>query len=274
MIFKFLKNGGVIMRQILKDMKKVYRDLYNADGQKRKERATGWIPRVIKEEHARFLDAFMVFILESDMLSDVTKRYISSYGLSVADMVEQWNNDEGNTKLELKPTINKINYDIKKLVKYFPDDKMLENVARRLPEVHEYKLSDYEEQLFQAASEFLKPDPMVKNLVIKVPKTHSKTNLSNEKWNELLVILAPYTKDFIRQLEGNLDSDMVAYFNFLIRSPLTKNKDIERFSQLQKLLTDSSEKKIGRPPKDTKNFHKKDYSTFEILEDDLELEFD
>ena len=69
-----------------------------------------------------------------------------------------------------------------------------------------------------------------------------------------------------------MDPDMIGYFNYLVRSPLTKDKDIKRFRELEKLLTYDSDTKIGRPAKVKENYHKKDYSEF-VAEDDIILEY-
>jgi anaerobic ribonucleoside-triphosphate reductase len=136
-------------------------------------------------------------------------------------------------QINIKTAQSQIDYDTRKLAKYFPDDMINQIVSNR-----NCNLQDYEKWLNLAYADYYKKNKMLTdNLVLKIPRVDIKDSLSEEQFSELLNIIAPYFRKSIKYVENNLP-DSVGYLIYLMSTPTTNLsfEDKERYGLIKNMI--------------------------------------
>lgn len=232
------------MSKLLTDTKQLYYDfmLYddeNGDYFMSNPKAEQSYKLSVVEKH--FVKRYMSLIMNTGIISDSTKEFIRYYLIDstrqvVKGMVSGSKNDKKHKELNENTVLAMIQYDSKKLQKYFDDD-MLEKIKDST-----YKdISVYEKQLNLAIAKFGKPSELKEHLALEVPLTEICGKLSDSDFKILLDIVKPYSKGVMKQLIEIIPDNMKAYLNFLLYVEEKSQLDQERYEKLKKLLINGVE---------------------------------
>lgn len=232
------------MSKLLMDTKQLYYDfmLYdeeNGDYFVNNPKAESSYQLTVAEKH--FIKRYMSLVMNTGIISESTKeviRYnaITSIRQVVKSVVSFNNRNKRNKELNENTVLAMVQYDSKKLLKYFDDD-MLEKIRTST-----YKdISVYEEQLNLAIAKYGKSSELKEHLALDVPLTEICGKLSDSDFNILLNIIKPYSKGVMRQLIEAIPGNMKAYLNFLLYVNERSQLDEERYAKLKKILIDGLE---------------------------------
>ena len=185
----------------------------------------------------RFVKRYLSLIMNSSIVSDSTKAYIrynriGSNRVIVKDIVNASKKSKYGKTLNENTVLAMLNYDQKKLQKYFDDD-MLSKIR-----MSTYKdLNVYEEQLNIAIAKYGKSSELKEYLAIDIPVTEICGKLSDSDFDILLNIVKPYSKGVMKQLIEVIPDKMKGYLNFLLYIEEKSQLDSERYDKLKQLLT-------------------------------------
>lgn len=197
------------------------------------ERPIGLITkRNLDKKRDSFIRRYILFIMTSKIVSDTTKLYIRSSSNSVASAIKSYNQTVSEDEaINIKTAQSKINYDINKLLKYFPDNMLSQVLA-----YNSCNLEEYERNLALAMNVYGKKNKMMDNLMLKIRRVPIQEYLEDEDFDELISIIAPYTKKQINYIEENIPEELVGYLLYLISSSSLNDKDKVRYNFLKELL--------------------------------------
>lgn len=129
------------------------------------ERPIGTIgKRNLDKKRDEFLRRYITLIMNTKIISDTTKLYIKSPLNSVANVIKSYNQtvyeDEA---INIKTAQSKVDYDTRKLLRYF-NDKMLSQVLS----YNSCNLDEYERSLALAISDYSKKNKLLDNLALEI----------------------------------------------------------------------------------------------------------
>lgn len=221
------------MRSILSVTKDIYFSYMDYENNLY-ERPIGIIAkRNLDKKRDSFIRRYILFVMTSKIISDTTKLYIrSSSSNSVASAIKSYNQTVSEDEaINIKTAQSKINYDINKLLKYFPDNMLSQVLA-----YNSCNLEEYERNLALAMNVYGKKNKMMDNLALKMRRVPIQGDLEDEDFEELISIIAPYTKKQINYIEENIPEELVGYLLYLISSSSLNDKDKVRYNFLKELL--------------------------------------
>lgn len=190
--------------------------------------------RDLDKDREDFLRKYIDFIMNGKMVSDTTKIYIRSYKDSVADAFKSYNEyREKGEQINLDTAQSKVNYDRKKLLKYFDDD-MLEKVIY----ADECDIERYEKRLMKAIADYGKKNKILDNIMISLPKVSIQDELSEDEFSDFLKIISPYFKKHKQYIEEHLPKKSVGYLYYLLYTPQLTKEHKERYQLLHEMLGD------------------------------------
>lgn len=233
-----------VMSKLLTDTKQFYYDFMMYDEKDgdyfaRNPKAEESYKLSVAEKH--FVKRYMSLIMNTGIVSDSTKEFIRYYLVDstrkvVKSMVNGSKRDKKRKELNENTVLAMIQYDSKKLQKYFDDD-MLEKIKDST-----YKdISVYEEQLNLAIAKFGKASELKEHLVLDVPLTEICGKLSDSDFKILLDIVKPYSKGVMKQLIEIIPDNMKAYLNYLLYVEEKSQLDQDRYEKLKNLLINGVE---------------------------------
>jgi hypothetical protein len=220
------------MGMLLTMTRQVYRDLMDANDNLY-ERPTGIIGRRgLEKRRVDFLKKYICFVMTGRMVSDTTKIYIRSAGSSVAEAFRLHNTGlPEEQQINIKTAYAKVNYDRQKMLKIFPEDMLTDVATRKNPD-----MSRYEKLLNLAIARYARKSRLLDNLALRIPRSTLNETLTDDEFDELYSIIAPYSKHHIRAVEAALPEKMSGYLNFLVSAPDLEGEHFERFKRIQDLL--------------------------------------
>lgn len=221
------------MRSILSVTKDIYFSYMDYENNLY-ERPIGIIAkRNLDKKRDSFIRRYILFVMTSKIISDTTKLYIrSSSSNSVASAIKSYNQTVSEDEaINVKTAQSKINYDINKLLKYFPD-----NMLNQVLAYNSCNLEEYERNLDLAMNFYGKKNKLLDNIALKIPRAPLQEDLEQDEFNELLSIIKPYIKSHIHYIEENLPEKSVGYILYLISNTSLAGKDKIRYNKLKELL--------------------------------------
>ncbi|MVX63107.1 hypothetical protein GKZ28_05265 [Clostridium chromiireducens] len=198
------------------------------------ERPIGIIAkRNLDKKRDSFIRNYISFIMNSKIISDTTKLYIrSSSSNSVAAAIKNYNQTASEDEaINIKTAQSKINYDINKLLKYFPDNMLSEVLVHS-----SCNLDDYIRRLNLAIADYSKKNKLLDNLDLKIARVAAQESLEEDEFNELISIIKPYIKSHMRYIEENLDTKACGYLLYLMSTPQLDGENKERYNLVKQLL--------------------------------------
>lgn len=232
------------MSKLLKDTKQLYYDYMNyseESGDKFYDNVKSDDKYSLSTAEKHFIKRYLSLVINSSIVSDSTKAYlrypaISSDRQTFQSIINSQKKDRKSKVYNYNTVIAMLNYDEKKLIKYFDED-MLE-IIMKIKKVRKIDLSKYEGQLNIAIARFGKPNELVDELVLKVPLTELGGELTNQEFNELLEIIKPFSKVAMKQLIETLPENYKQYLNYLLFVEEKGQLDRDRYTLLEKTLKD------------------------------------
>lgn len=188
--------------------------------------------RNLDTKHIDFLKKYIHFVMNSKVVSDTTKVYIRSAGSSVAGVFKTYNMGMPEPEqVNIKTAQAKIDYDRKKLLKYFPEDMLAKVIYYGTAD-----MKDYEKRLNLAISQYGSKNKLLDNLLLKIPKAAIQDTLSDEEFNDFISIIAPYSRRHMQYIENNLPINAAGYINYLLSTPNLAGEQLARQKILKELL--------------------------------------
>lgn len=221
------------MRDIIRMTRGVYHCYMDSESNLY-ERPIGSIGKMnIDKRRDDFLKRYITLIINSKIVSDTTKIYIKDFMTSVASVIKSHNQTlpEGE-RINIKTAQSKVDYDTRKLLKYFPDNMLTQVMA-----YGKCDLEDYEKRLNLAMADYGKKNNMLGNLILRLPdRVEVQDNLEEDEFKRFMDMIAPYFKKNIKYLEDNLPEKAVGYIKFLLSSPLVTQSHKEHYELLKTML--------------------------------------
>ena len=220
------------MRSILSVTKDIYFSYMDYENNLY-ERPIGLITkRNLDKKRDSFIRRYILFIMTSKIVSDTTKLYIRSSSNSVASAIKGYNETVSEDEaINIKTAQSKINYDINKLLKYFPDNMLSQVLA-----YNSCNLEDYEKRLNLAIADYTKKNKLLDNLALKIPRVPVEESLKEDEFNELLSIIKPYIRMHMQYIENNIDNKSCGYLLYLMSAPCLEGENRKRYELLKQLL--------------------------------------
>ena len=220
------------MRSILSVTKDIYFSYMDYENNLY-ERPIGIIAkRNLDKKRDSFIRSYISFIMNSKIISDTTKLYIRSSSNSVASAIKNYNQTASEDEaINIKTAQSKINYDINKLLKYFPDNMLSEVLVHS-----SCNLDDYTRRLNLAIADYSKKNKLLDNLALKIARVAVQESLEEDEFNQLISIIKPYIKSHMRYIEENLDTKSCGYLLYLMSAPCLQGEDKERYELIKQLL--------------------------------------
>ena len=192
--------------------------------------------RVVEEEVVEFMRDYFHFLIESNFLNDCTLMWLNSNMGSVREAVEVYNNQcDEMDRLNLNTAQSKIEYDKKKLKKYFDND-MLFNVLS----YPDKWLEDYRNILDRLVREYYNDKEYKKAMIIDLPKECINKKLDDYSFVKMTEVIERYSKRYvesIKRLENKeMTKEMIGYYNYLISNKRLSKIDSERLKIIRELL--------------------------------------
>lgn len=220
------------MANMIRDLKGLYGCIMDSNGNFL-TKMTGVYRNVkLSERRYEFLKGLINLVMTTRITSENTKNYIKSNGSSVRDFVNSYNlTVKEEEQLKASSVSQNVDYDRKKLLNFFPSDTITKVIFS-----YELNITEYEKMLNNARAKYAGNRKMLNNLALNISKTAVNDNLSEEKFDDLLSIIAPYTKKQREYVSKNLPIELVGYLNYLVSAHKLEGEDLKRFKRLRVLL--------------------------------------
>lgn len=203
------------MKYLIRMTREVYHSYMDSDDNLY-DRPRGTIgKRNLDKKYDDFLKKYITLIMGTKIVSATTKIFIRSTLPSVASVITSHNQtlDEGQT-ININTAQSIIDYDSRKLLKYFPD-----NMINRMLSSSACDLGSYEKGYNHANADYAMKNKLMDNLKLKLHKVSIQDSLEESEFNDLLSIISPYFSKHIKYLEENISRDSVGYLQYLMSTP-------------------------------------------------------
>ena len=219
------------MRSIISLTREVYHCYMRDDGNLY-ERPIGSIAnRNLSKDTDDFLRKYIDLIMNTKIVSNTSKLYFKSTLSSVASVIKHHNLALPEyEKINLKTAHNQIDYDIKKLLKYFPED-MLSKVIGSICD-----LEKYNKALNFAIYDYKINKKLLDNIALTLPRVPVQDSLSDEELHDFIHIVSPFIKKHRKYVEENLPEKVVGYLYYLMSTPSLSGKHKEHYSLIKQIL--------------------------------------
>lgn len=198
------------MNQQIKSIKILYRAFYKVNGQYKLNPASPLAHRHPAADTCTFLGDYLDFVMNSGLLSDVTKAYITSMEDTPREIARVYNeNREENEQITTKMLANHRDYDEKRLAKYF-DGALIRDLLGGKGDVNICRAA-----LNHAVQERLGKSLLNGLTSLKLPRIFCTTPPDTLDLNLFLYMIEPYTKRVIHSVEAELSPEVVGYINYL-----------------------------------------------------------
>ena len=206
-------------KHLIDATKQVYRS-FKLDNGKYKLLTSSYVDkRELNNSTVAFLSDYLNFVMNSNIITPITKVYIRSDNSTPKDIAEQFNRDNpGSDELTNIKVAKSNDYSANKMLRYFTVD-MLDNILQK-----KGSIAEYEGKLQQAIDENMGNGYWSKRCSLKMPGGTCENKPSEEDMDYVRMILAPYMQPQIKLVESLLmeRGDVIRYFNFLLmKSKLT-----------------------------------------------------
>ena len=214
------------MSSLLRYTKDVYKSFKEDNGRYKLNPYSMIAKQKLGDRTNRFLSDYLTFVMNSNIVSEVTKAYITSIETKVSDVVAAYNLNNQHRQITSKQMHNHLYYDEKKLCALFCTDMLL-NVL--------YKKADitvYETMLACAKNKNEHNSLLDKQSVLEVPLAFSSEVPTEEDFDQFFMLYAPYTKKMVKRVTEQLPMSVVGYLNYLSNK---QNLTIEEEQYLERL---------------------------------------
>jgi len=170
--------------------------------------------RNLDKKRDDFLKKYITLIMGTKIVSGTTKIYIKSTLPSVASVIASHNQTlDEDEHINIKTAQSKVDYDTRKLLRYFPDNMITQVLSNSACD-----LGGYEKSYNHAVADYTK-NKMLDNLKLRLPRTEIQDSLDEDTFERFIGMLAPYFVKHIKYLEDNLPANAVGYMQYLLSTP-------------------------------------------------------
>lgn len=223
-------------KNLLDNSKKYLKFYYNSDGTWVDEPDHKWNAKSVSPEAIKFVSDFFRFLMNSTFLCKYSIMWLNSNLNSMRAMVEAYNNQvEMPDKLVLHTVTSSIDYDKRKLKKYFSVDMLDEVFA--YPETY---LDTNIEILDNLQRQYMQDKQYTQALVIKIPKRYIEKTIDDRSWALLTQLLTTYSKNTVDNISNGTDplytENIFGYYNYLISSSKLNKEEQKRLNEIKSIL--------------------------------------
>lgn len=202
------------MANILKATKMVYNCFYDEKGLI-KSGVTGELARMnLPEENMNFLQRFIEFMMNSKILNEDTRIYLTSVRDTVKGAFEHHNKIDPENPVNIKTGISNVDYARRKIIKYFDDDMLTQVIYYS----RSADLEKYQKQLEEAMGKFSRGSIFEDKVIIRLPKAVSTEQPTEEDINNFKMLIGTYRVIAKQRAEQEMKDQylqVIGYFNFL-----------------------------------------------------------
>lgn len=164
----------------------------------------------LSDKIMRFLAIYIDFVINSGVVSEVSKIYFKSVENEPADAIRAYNSlNDGLKQIDMKKANNHFYYDTKRLLEYFPDDMIMRLKSRK------GNIEEYEALLQHAINQKMGKTKLGKISILKIPVIVEKERPAENDLDNFFMMFAPYTKEVVSQVESQLPRSVIGYLNYL-----------------------------------------------------------
>jgi len=218
------------MSKLIKDIKILYRAFTKTDGQYHLSPASPLAQQHLPTDTCTFLAEYLDFTMNSGLLSDVIKVYIASIEDTPREIARLHNeNAEESAQITPKMIANHLDYDEKRLARYFDRD-MVTNLLTGKGDLDVYRAA-----LNHAKQERLGCSLLYQLTPLKLPRTFCATPPSERELERFLFLIVPYMNSVIEATEGLISSEVVGYINYISAKAKRTPEEEELLNRLKNL---------------------------------------
>ncbi len=197
------------------------------------ERPIGSIAnRNLSKDKDDFLKKYIDLIMNTKIVSNTAKLYFKSTLSSVASVIKHHNIAlPEHEQINLKTAHNQIDYDVNKLLKYFPDDMLSKVIG-----FSNCNFELYNKALNLAIYDYKAKNKLLDNITLTLPKVPVQDSLADEELHDFIQIISPFIKKHRKYVEENLQGKVVGYLYYLMSTPTLSGRHKEHYDLLKQIL--------------------------------------
>ncbi len=221
------------MNKLMEMTQNVFRAFDNVNGNMKLNKGS-MIGRMNPDsEVVAFLEMYLHFVMQTDIVSDVTRIFITSMENSPHEAIRAYNKNHGiHEQISAKKAANHFYYDSKRLMEFFPED-MITNLLYGKGDVGVYCA-----MLQSAVIRKMGRANLNQMTVLNLPVTVSSEVPSDTEMDEFFVMFAPYSKKVVSQVEQKLSKKVIGYLNYLSNKKSRTTEEEQVMNRLSELEND------------------------------------
>ncbi len=198
------------MKKILKGTRTIYR-CFRKENNQWKYIPTSVISQWEPDSRAlAFFTEYLDFVMSGGILSDTTRIWMDSIEDQPTAAVRLYNENKPEVeKIVMKKVYNHIDYDGNRLLRYFPDD-MIINIIRKTGD-----MDFYEQCLQDAVQKKYGQSFLSEHLIFRVPLGFVKERPSDSDIFEFICTIQGYTRATVQKREAELPGNVAKYINYI-----------------------------------------------------------
>lgn len=224
------------MIEMMRLIRLCYESLYDDEGKERDEPNGFLYKRKLDQERIEFLRCFYRLILNPKVLSENTRIFIRSGEGSIKQVVHQYNlsimNESTKKPIKASTMNSSLVYDVNRKLLVWFDKDMLDNIVLG----RQVDINRYYAKLYRVEQLIICKQSMLDNILLDLSRSEYREELSDQDFDELIMIIAPFIKSHVRFIEQNILNSYVGYLNFLAAGKLTTDLQKEHYRRLSEFL--------------------------------------
>ncbi len=216
------------MPSITRQLKDLISD-FVVDGDIMEKQLGKTVKKNLSRYRIQFIVQFIDLLLNTDFISEETKVYISDRYLTLDGARKKIG---GNTNLNTLKA--KVWYDKNKIVREFGDRFLVDII-----DYNNIDIASYVDKLGKLRRKYYS-DIMLKGLALEIKlddlPAEEVEELNDEEFEELINVIAPYSRKHMDYLANNLTRKSIMYMMYILNNYSISNKDLERRKLLMDIL--------------------------------------
>lgn len=180
------------------------------------------------------LRRFVILLLDNKMVCEETRIYITDLYITYKGVADKMEKLYG-TKPNINTIQTKLWNDKGKIVRYFGESMLVDLIEYQDID----KVEMYEDKLNIAYAKFGN-DKILKNIALDIPESSGEIvdDIEQERFEQLISVMAPYSKQHMKFISDNLDTEAIKYCRYILTSGGLSSKDKFNREKLMSLLVD------------------------------------
>jgi hypothetical protein len=188
-----------------------------------------YVKKDLDEQRVKLMFDLTDLLMNTDYISEESKLYLSVRYINYAGMVDELYKATG--KLSNESAIqSRVWYDKKKLV-----NDLGENIVLDTIEYTKQDITKYMDRISVIRLKVNKVD-LLKEVSLEFPREVVYCDdITDEQFEEFLDVIAPYTKNCMKQVVSNIDENVLGYIRYITTHSIISETDKDRYNQLKEL---------------------------------------